>query len=78
MQKFAALSGFVSTNAGGDFHPGVRREPRFLTPSRRPVPNLRFVTSAGCSVQRVLSQMLKHLLHSYYSLRGAHLRRSTN
>ena len=34
MQKFAALSGFVSTNAGGDFHPRVRREPRFLTPSR--------------------------------------------
>ena len=34
MQKFAALSGFVSTNAGGDFHPGVRREPRFLTPTR--------------------------------------------
>lgn len=28
-----ALSGFVSTNAGGDFHPGV--ENRFLT-SRRP------------------------------------------
>ena len=34
MQKFAVLSGFVSTNAGGDFYPGVRREPRFLTPSR--------------------------------------------
>ena len=41
MQKFAALSGFVSTNAGGDFHPGVRREPRFLTPSRHFRTNLR-------------------------------------
>jgi len=28
MPKFAVLLGFVSTNAGGDFYPGVRREPR--------------------------------------------------
>jgi hypothetical protein len=40
MQKFAALSGFVSTKAGGDFHPGVRREPRFLTPGRLMVTDL--------------------------------------
>jgi len=43
MQKFAALPEFVSTNGGGDFHLGARREPRFLAPGRLSVSDTGFV-----------------------------------
>ena len=59
MQKFAALSGFVSTNAGGNFYPGVRREPRFLTPSRIIITKCRlenkFTASASLKTAKVLA-----------------------